>query len=487
MVATFVTFVLTLREFLLTPAIYKQQLTHEQASGLFWINCLASITVAALVASMAPVLAWFFDEPRLLAMTLVMSGGVLLNMLGMMHVGLLHRQMQFGAVTVIEIGAITVGVVVGVVAALLGAEYWALVYQQLAIWVWQSAAAWWLCKWRPARRARLGVRPRRRGALDARIREERGGLALIGYVGRNTDTVLVGYMFGAPVLGLYQKAYQWAMMPFWQIYIPMHFVAVSSFSRLQEDPQRYRLYVRTTLLGVFALTLPAIALLMVEADGVVLLLFGGQWTGAISLLRVLSVGTYFSAFALALNWLYLSEGRTAEQLRWAMISAPLTIVAVVVGMPWGAIGVARGFTMAAILLAGPAVWHCLRRSPVTGADFRDATSAHAAAASLASASLLWLLRRPIGTLPDMLQQVLVHGMIFAALYITFWLVLPGGRAELVGFPEATAHDASRARDGLNASEKNPAAFASCQTPSNAANGNARPSGCAWNGWRKHFR
>jgi len=75
---------------------------------------------------------------------------------------------------------------------------------------------------------------------------------------------------GPTILGLYQKAYQWAMMPFWQIYLPMMPVAVASFSRIQDDPARYRLYARITLLGLFSITLPAMAALMVESDNAIL-------------------------------------------------------------------------------------------------------------------------------------------------------------------------------------------------------------------------
>ncbi|HEY7088353.1 MAG TPA: oligosaccharide flippase family protein, partial [Tepidisphaeraceae bacterium] len=146
MVSLLVAFIIILREFLLSATVWQQELTHEQASGLFWINCVASLVVAAAVAALAPFLARFFHEPRLLGITLVISVGILINLLGALHVGLLNRQMRFRAIVVIEVGAIVSGVMVGIAAAWLGAGYWALVFQQMAVWIWQTAAAWCLCR-----------------------------------------------------------------------------------------------------------------------------------------------------------------------------------------------------------------------------------------------------------------------------------------------------------------------------------------------------
>lgn len=436
MVATLTNFIATFRDLGLTTAIvHRQEVSHEQASGLFWVNSLMSVGVTAIVVGMAPVLAWFYGEPRLVAITLVISVGILATSLSMLHVGFLRRQMQFGAITALEIGAMLAGVVVGIGSALAGAGYWALVFQQLAIYLWQSGAAWMLCRWRPARRGAAAVM--RDAGLRSMVRYGKNvtGSRIITHVGRNLDSVLVGHFAGPATLGLYQKAYHWSMLPFWQIYIPMLQVAVSSLSRLQDDHDRYRLYVRTMLAGLFALTLPATALLFVEAEAFIVLLLGQQWIEAIPIFRVLCIGGYFLSFTLVSKWLYLSEGRTAEQLRWALISAPTTVLAVAVGMRWGAMGVATGFTTASVLLVAPGVWHVLRRSPLRATDFIRAVW-RPALASIAAAALQWLIRP---SLPHLFVQVAVSAGLYGILYFMFWMVLPGGRAEAARFINYLRH------------------------------------------------
>lgn len=431
MVWTFVNFMLSLREFLLTPVIQKEQLTHEQASGVFWINCLASIVVAVLIIAAAPVLARFFDEDRLIGITIAMAIGVLVGMLGMMHTALLRRQMRFGAISFIEVGAVVVGAIGGIAAALLGAGYWSLVIQQVLIWVWQSAVAMYLCRWRPA-----GVKASAFGQDEGvramlRYGHETTASRLLTYISRNTDSVVVGHYLGPTILGLYQKAYQWSMMPFWQVFLPMTTVTFASFSRLQDDPQRYRLYVRTTLLGLFGVCLPALALLAVESDNAIELLMGSQWTEAIPMLRYLSIGSYLSTFSLITIWLYLPEGRTMDQLKWSFFSAPLTMIGVIVGY-WhfhSAVGVGIGYAIASLLLIVPGVWYCVRKSPVTAGDFVSA-SWRAVVASILSAVVLWFVRPHLPQLSLAVARLTLNSAIYGMIYLVLWLMLPGGMTSL---------------------------------------------------------
>jgi PST family polysaccharide transporter len=430
MVATLTNFVASFRDLgLPMAAVHKQELSHEQASGLFWVNVLTSFAIAALVAASALPLAWFYSEPKLVAITLVMAGGILASSLGMVHSGLLRRRMNFAAVAVVEVSAMLVGLCVGVGSALGGAGYWALVFQQLSIYLTQTIAALLLCRWRPTARARAATLadPELRSML--RYGRNESAARILTYAGRNTDGVLVGYFWGPSILGLYQKAYQWSITPFYQIFGPLMPVAVSSFSRLQDDPGRYRLYVRTAMLGLFSATLPATALLIIAAEPVVLLLLGRQWVDAIPLFRVLAVGAYFTTFSLVTRWLYLAEGRTGEQLRWAIVSAPLTILGVVAGLRWGAIGVAKGFAIATSLLAIPGLLYCLRRSPIKRRDFVSAAWRPAIASILAAGVTLAVRLYLVPDLARPSLQFAVDAAAYTAAYVAFWVGMPRGRAE----------------------------------------------------------
>ena len=50
----------------LSAAVVQQpDVTHRQVSTLFWINLLACGVLGVVVAAGSPLVAWFYDEPRL--------------------------------------------------------------------------------------------------------------------------------------------------------------------------------------------------------------------------------------------------------------------------------------------------------------------------------------------------------------------------------------------------------------------------------------
>ena len=53
--------------------IQRQEINYDQVSTLFWINVAIGLTLTLATAALAPVLVWFYREPRLKDVTLVLS------------------------------------------------------------------------------------------------------------------------------------------------------------------------------------------------------------------------------------------------------------------------------------------------------------------------------------------------------------------------------------------------------------------------------
>src|SRR6266566_8146940 len=56
-----------------TATVQREGITQAQVSNLFWINVFLSGAVALVLAVGAPLVAWFYREPRLIAINLVLS------------------------------------------------------------------------------------------------------------------------------------------------------------------------------------------------------------------------------------------------------------------------------------------------------------------------------------------------------------------------------------------------------------------------------
>src|SRR3546814_15223843 len=75
--------------------VCSSDLTHREVSTLFWINAGLGMVAALLMVPLAPLLAWFYGEPELSSITLVLGIGFALSGLSTPHLALLRRQMRF--------------------------------------------------------------------------------------------------------------------------------------------------------------------------------------------------------------------------------------------------------------------------------------------------------------------------------------------------------------------------------------------------------
>src|SRR5579871_5837242 len=107
--------------------IQRKEITHNQVSALFWINIGVGLLLTIITAAVAPVLAWFYKEPRLLNITVVLSLSFLIAGLRSQHSALLKRQMRFKALAIRDVVSYAIAVPTAIMLARDGATYWAIV------------------------------------------------------------------------------------------------------------------------------------------------------------------------------------------------------------------------------------------------------------------------------------------------------------------------------------------------------------------------
>jgi PST family polysaccharide transporter len=269
---------------LASATIQREELTQREVSTLFWLNLGFSVCVMLLTAGVAPLLAWFFGEPRLVAVTAAYSVGFVFGGLAVQHEALLRRRMRFAALAGANLAALFVNAATTIGLAWLGFGYWSLVYGQLALGAAYAVCVWGVCGWRPGRPGRLAeVR-----ALLA-FGRDLTGFTVINYFARNLDNLLIGRVWGAVQLGFYAKAYQLLLLPIDQVIEPVTSVAVPALSRLNEEPERYRQAYLRLLEKVAMVTMPLMAFMVVAADWVVRVVLGPQWDESARLFAVLGV------------------------------------------------------------------------------------------------------------------------------------------------------------------------------------------------------
>lgn len=190
------------------------------------------------------------------------------------------------------------------------------------------------------------------------------GFNLVNYFSRNADNILVGRVLGAAALGLYAKAYGLFTLPLGQIRVPVWQVSLPMLRQLVGEPDRYRKYYLRLVDTVTTLTLPIAFLCVLEADLIVDVLLGPNWSGAVPAFRILALAGLIQPSMETLGNVQLSLGESRRYMRWGFVSALVRVSSFVAGVWFGIVGVAVGYTASVFLLCIPTAAYSLRYSAI---------------------------------------------------------------------------------------------------------------------------
>lgn len=343
--------------------VQRKAITDNQVSTLFWLNIAVGLALGLLTVAIAPAIAAFYREPRLFWVTVAVAAGFVCNAAGVQHSALLQRQMRFTTLAVIDVLSLLSGIAAGVVMALYGYGYWALV----ALTVLPSAVSaigfWLTTRWIPSLPT---------ADADVRSMIRFGGIVTINgvivYFAYNVEKILLGRFWGADALGLYGRAYQLISIPADNVNSAGGGVVFSALSRLQDDPERLKRYFLKSYSLVLELTLPATIACGLFADDIITVLLGQKWAGATPIFRLLTPTFVVFAMINPFSWFLWSSGLLSRSVRLAMVIAPLVIVAEIIGLPYGPTGVAFAYSAATTLWLIPHLAWCIHGTILKPSD-----------------------------------------------------------------------------------------------------------------------
>jgi PST family polysaccharide transporter len=415
MVTVFTGVLSLFRDFgLSSAAIQCATVTDEQISTLFWINLLVGALLGFLSAAMAPFIAAFYHEPRLLGVTIALASGFLFNAAGVQHGVLLQRQMRFTALAVINTVGLIVGTAIAIVGAMAGYGYWSLVAMALAMPLITTIGFWLSTGWVPGRpRRRVGIRSMMRFGSIVTV----NGLVL--YIANNLEKVLLGRFWGVDALGIYGRSYQLINIPTDNLNSAAGEVAFAALSRLQDDPSRLRSYFLKGYSLILAMTLPITVACALFADDVVFVLLGAKWAAAAPILRLLAPTIFIFAIANPLGWLMFSLGKVERSLKISFVIAPLMIAGYVLGLPYGPRGVACGYSTVMVLWIIPAVVWCVHGTAISVGDILS-TASRPLASSIVAGGFAYGVRLVYGHLLSALPRLVLES---TALLVAFFGIL----------------------------------------------------------------
>jgi teichuronic acid exporter len=319
------------------------------ARSIAQLNALAVLLgglACAVSVLIAPLLARFFESPRLTAVIVACSFGFALLALRTVPAALLRRELRFKRLAVIEAVGSAVQSVTVVAGALLGFGVWALVAGPLASQAFSSVAVltqrrvpfqW--PRWRELRAATTFTRHQVTGSV-------------LWYWYSEADFIVAGKLLGEKALGLYYLAWNLSKAVPEKLTGLIVAVVPSYLSALQDDAAELRRYLLRLTEVIALVAFPALVGVALLASWIQADVLGPRWVGVSDPLRILALHSVLASISPLPARVLTVRRETLFLMHMDMSLTATLIPGFWIGSHWGVTGIAVAWISIAPVFQG---------------------------------------------------------------------------------------------------------------------------------------
>jgi O-antigen/teichoic acid export membrane protein len=335
--------------------VQRPQLSEDDIDTAFWLSIILGVALTCIGIGASWPIAALYGQHEVQPLFAVLSFVFLLTAPGITQGALLTRELQFRALELRNVVAVSVACATSIGLAIAGAGAWAIVGQSLVIAGVSTVLLWRSAEWRPS--WRFSTQSMRGMAQFA---WHTFGSNAVTWAQQNADNFLVGRFLGASRLGAYSIAYSASLSPVSRIAMPIAQVFFPAFSKIR-DPVRIADTWLRALRMVALVVIPAMLGLVVVGQEFIIVVFGQKWHDAITPVELLAPVGLLQALTALGNGILQSIGATRTLWRSNAAISGISVVAFAAGLHWGIDGVALAYLIASCIIQ-PAFLHVTARA-----------------------------------------------------------------------------------------------------------------------------
>lgn len=339
--------------------VQQEHITSQQTSNLFWVAVCAGVGVAIGVCAISPAISWFYDEPRLTVVTIVLTASFVFSGLTVQHQALLLRTHQFTDLAIRNVVEVLLANTLAVYIAWQTRSYWALVALPVAQAFVRMVMTLYYCRWLPSF-PRRGAGVRGMLAFGANLT----GANMANYLASVMDRAMIGRFLGAEATGLYDQAWKLLIYPLRQINGALSSVMAPILSRATNGEQTYSNTYMGVVNALLIVIIPIFSVMVACPTMVVRAAFGPGWEDSAPILQALALGSAALTICNSTGWLFISQGRVVEFRRWQTWDALARPLLILAGLYWGTTGVAASYSIRTVVSSAVLCWYVGRSGPM---------------------------------------------------------------------------------------------------------------------------
>ncbi|RYY37994.1 MAG: lipopolysaccharide biosynthesis protein [Sphingobacteriaceae bacterium] len=306
----------------------NEQLRNEHYHTAFWVGVIWSAGLYIIMsAGIGPLAAWFYHEPKLIAIIPVLSLGILFSPVNLVHRAQLIRQMNFKKQAFINNTSSIAAGVIAIILALLGAGVWALVFNTVATVVFAMPMFFKATGWRPAF---IMEKKAFKDVFGFGIYTT--GSNILNYLYNNIDYLLIGKLLGASALGVYTLAFVLTDTFRNRLMTVVNSVMYPVYGKNQNDiPELKRYYLKSVMFNCI-LVFPIMVFFIAEGQSFVVEIFGAKWKDTVVPLQILSASVIVHTLVSGNTTLLRGLGRPGMEMKQQVIKAAIFLPTLSVGI-----------------------------------------------------------------------------------------------------------------------------------------------------------
>jgi teichuronic acid exporter len=324
--------------------LQKKDIGEDDYTAFFWCNGSVSVLAAGLLGYFSSHIAEFYGNPELRPVILMMAVVIVLLNAGRVQECRLIRDFRFKLISLITVGAVLAGSIVGIAIALGGGGVWAILGQQFTMALVRAVTFWILVPWRPSKRP-----------IWATIKDlyTFGTPLMIAQTVRSATEQLINVLtaryIGMAALGFYDRGRfipsslsQVAQRVFFRTTLPL--LAV-----VQNDKEEFRCVYLKLVNKVMVVCLFSATGVFLCAPEIIEVLLGAKWLPSLWFFRAGSVLSLVNLMFLLNVDVLKSKGFVSEVFKMNIVYAVFEGVGVIIGFSGGVRGMVLGAMGASVL------------------------------------------------------------------------------------------------------------------------------------------
>jgi O-antigen/teichoic acid export membrane protein len=351
MLAIFTVIANTIAESGFTSALTnKSEIRHKDYNAVFWFGLTAGIVMYVALFFSAPLIAWFFEKPELTKLSRIVFLSFLVNSAGTAHYAYMFKQLMVKERAKVDITAISVSGLIGLILALNGFAYWGLALQALSFTTISVLLRWRYSRWRPT--CEIDLTPLRemfKFSFKLLITN------VFAQISANIFSVVFGKFYNEEQVGYYSQGNKWAILGSSVIGGMISSVAQPIFVECRSDKDRLLTVFRKMLrFGAF-ISFPAILGMAFIGEEFVLITVGEKWLQIVPFLQLFCIWGAAGYMWYLYTYLLMSFGKSNIYLYGCITVCSSQLACAAILFPFGIFPML--ITYVICYFGGLLIWH----------------------------------------------------------------------------------------------------------------------------------